>query len=321
MRKREKRVDSKVTLFIDDYKETRDVKIEFRCPVTKKHLSPTTPLLFTPKTQISFDFPRSHSGLVLTNFSVFTEDDLSNWLKVKFRIFQPHEHSIYEQIDPKMAKSVTPCFFFDESYLGRIPSQKTIKRKRNKNQFETHTQSSFGVKSEDECASEKAAKRLKSVHSSTSKQDICPICFSVKSHKTSVLSTCKHEYCFDCLSEWLLESQKCPECKQVSKSYVVKVGGRVLSQNGIGSKGRGHIREDSDIEQRVNSKERFDEECCRCRESKLDFLMLVCDACNKTCCHIFCLNPPLEYVPDDDWFCDECLKLVKRTPRVNRRKL
>lgn len=302
-------------LYIDDYKPSRDFKIEFRCPITKKHLSPEKALSFTPKTQILIEFSRSRFNLVLTNFSIFTEEDLGNWLKVKFRIFQPHKNNIYEQIDPKVEDSVTPCFFFDESYVGRIPTPKTIKRKQNKHNFEQNSHN-LDNKFEDDCLFEKASKKVKRVHLSNSIPDICPICFSGKSNKTSMLMTCEHDYCYHCLREWLVGSDKCPECKQVSQSYVIKIAGQVIMEKKIKSKA-GNV-ENSDIEQRTGNRGNIDENCCKCGDGKLDFLMLVCDECNQTCCHIYCLNPPLEHIPEEDWYCDDCLKKLKINPKKRR---
>lgn len=33
--------------------------------------------------------------------------------------------------------------------------------------------------------------------------------------------------------------------------------------------------------------------------------MLLCDKCNAGF-HIFCLEPPLEAIPDGEWFCPTC---------------
>ena len=35
--------------------------------------------------------------------------------------------------------------------------------------------------------------------------------------------------------------------------------------------------------------------------------MLLCDGCQKGW-HTYCLHPPLESVPEEDWLCDECKK-------------
>jgi len=37
-------------------------------------------------------------------------------------------------------------------------------------------------------------------------------------------------------------------------------------------------------------------------------VLLVCDSCNFKCSHIFCLEPPINYIPKGEWFCDFCVK-------------
>jgi hypothetical protein len=41
--------------------------------------------------------------------------------------------------------------------------------------------------------------------------------------------------------------------------------------------------------------------------------MLICDGCDKLY-HLFCLKPPLDYVPEGDWFCGECVGPDDETP-------
>lgn len=41
--------------------------------------------------------------------------------------------------------------------------------------------------------------------------------------------------------------------------------------------------------------------------------VLLCDACESEC-HMACLDPPLERVPEGDWFCPKCLVDVRQNP-------
>lgn len=45
--------------------------------------------------------------------------------------------------------------------------------------------------------------------------------------------------------------------------------------------------------------------CEACGRTEDADVMLLCDKCNKGF-HMFCLQPPLDEVPDDDWFCIKC---------------
>lgn len=59
--------------------------------------------------------------------------------------------------------------------------------------------------------------------------------------------------------------------------------------------------------------------CFVCESGDNDELCLVCDRCNCRGCHIYCLIPPLKKVPSDEWFCDECKKIVD-VERENKRR-
>eukprot|EP00956_Cyclotella_meneghiniana_P004158 scaffold5102_cov76-Cyclotella_meneghiniana.AAC.12 len=51
-----------------------------------------------------------------------------------------------------------------------------------------------------------------------------------------------------------------------------------------------------------------EEGCKVCGRDEDHANLLLCEACNEEY-HTYCLDPPLECVPDDDWFCDSCKKL------------
>ena len=51
--------------------------------------------------------------------------------------------------------------------------------------------------------------------------------------------------------------------------------------------------------------------CSICRLGHDEDKLLLCDGCNKGF-HLYCLNPPLEFVPFSDWYCLECLKETKQ---------
>lgn len=50
---------------------------------------------------------------------------------------------------------------------------------------------------------------------------------------------------------------------------------------------------------------------CRICQSGLDEdQLLICSKCELSY-HTYCLNPKIEKIPDDDWFCNNCLKKIK----------
>lgn len=46
--------------------------------------------------------------------------------------------------------------------------------------------------------------------------------------------------------------------------------------------------------------------CLVCRKGDNDEFLLLCDGCDRGC-HIYCLRPKMEAVPEGDWFCAVCL--------------
>lgn len=51
--------------------------------------------------------------------------------------------------------------------------------------------------------------------------------------------------------------------------------------------------------------EQREEGCVVCKQDNDHANLMLCEACNGEY-HIYCLNPPLESVPDGDWFCPKC---------------
>ena len=47
--------------------------------------------------------------------------------------------------------------------------------------------------------------------------------------------------------------------------------------------------------------------CEICNRGNRQDQMIECDGCKRGC-HLFCMQPPRTTVPDDDWFCQSCLK-------------
>ncbi|CAM9530650.1 unnamed protein product [Discosporangium mesarthrocarpum] len=45
--------------------------------------------------------------------------------------------------------------------------------------------------------------------------------------------------------------------------------------------------------------------CMVCEKNDYQTEIVLCDSCDEEY-HIFCLKPPLKYVPPGDWFCPSC---------------
>jgi hypothetical protein len=53
-------------------------------------------------------------------------------------------------------------------------------------------------------------------------------------------------------------------------------------------------------------------ECCGRGDDGNKLLLCDGEGCNKGY-HIFCIFPPLDEIPEDDWFCDQC-ELIRNNP-------
>ena len=167
--------------------------------------------------------------------------------------------------------------------------------------------------------------RLKKIKNETeelskkSKQEenskICPICICETNIINAKINSCGHIFCFDCLFEWSKITNKCPLCKS-EFNYIKKMSGKNFLQK-IKIKKKEQIIEEEEIDEELANAENF---CYKCREETHANFLLVCDNCVLKCCHTFCLEPPLEFIPDNDWFCDFCvvnLEIVTNNPIAN----
>ena len=46
--------------------------------------------------------------------------------------------------------------------------------------------------------------------------------------------------------------------------------------------------------------------CGACGTGENDDQLLLCDGCDEGAYHTYCLDPPVESVPEGDWFCPNC---------------
>lgn len=141
--------------------------------------------------------------------------------------------------------------------------------------------------------------------SSDNEREKCPICFlTFKEQEVGTPETCDHSFCAECIQEWSKNVNTCPVDRQtftlilVRKRYNEKVIRRVPVD----------IR-------RQSLDELFQEDptyCEICGMSDREDRLLLCDGCDLGY-HLECLEPPMDAVPIDEWFCTEC-----RNPQQNQ---
>ncbi|KAM5247365.1 PHD and RING finger domain-containing protein 1 isoform 2-T2 [Ctenodactylus gundi] len=125
----------------------------------------------------------------------------------------------------------------------------------------------------------------------------CPICLNVfRDQAVGTPETCAHYFCLDCIVEWSRNANSCPVDRTIFKCICIRAqfGGKILKKIPVEN-----TRPCEEVEEEDPT---FCEVCGRSdREDRL----LLCDGCDAGY-HMECLDPPLQEVPVDEWFCPEC---------------
>ncbi|XP_008852616.1 PHD and RING finger domain-containing protein 1 isoform X2 [Nannospalax galili] len=128
----------------------------------------------------------------------------------------------------------------------------------------------------------------------------CPICLNAfRDQAVGTPETCAHYFCLDCIVEWSRNANSCPVDRTVFKCICIRarLDGKILKKIPVENT---RAREDEEAEEEDPT---FCEVCGRSdREDRL----LLCDGCDAGY-HMECLDPPLQEVPVDEWFCPECV--------------
>ena len=126
----------------------------------------------------------------------------------------------------------------------------------------------------------------------------CNVCYD--KIKTYGLINCGHIYCFNCISNWSKQTNDCPLCK-VKFNVIKKIDGDNKEFIKV---------EDSNIqvEDYIDPAMFANDHCYACGDDCREELLLICEFCFTECCHTYCLNPSLESVPEEIWYCDYCVR-------------
>ncbi|XP_006893404.1 PREDICTED: PHD and RING finger domain-containing protein 1 [Elephantulus edwardii] len=134
------------------------------------------------------------------------------------------------------------------------------------------------------------------VLSSDDEAESCPICLNVfRDQAVGTPETCAHYFCLDCILEWSKNATSCPVDRTVFKCICVRarLGGKILRKIPVENTQAPEAEEDDPT---------F---CEVCGHSDREDRLLLCDRCDAGY-HMECLDPPLQEVPVDEWFCPEC---------------
>jgi hypothetical protein len=127
----------------------------------------------------------------------------------------------------------------------------------------------------------------------------CCICLGEKGSAIEGALGCKHIFCHPCIVGWAAISNYCPLCKVPFNAIKKLVRGIEVDYDCVRTK---RIEE----ELLPTIIENTAENCVVCTRNDNSDCLLVCDHCNYNICHIQCMNPPLEYIPEEDWYCGDC---------------
>ncbi|XP_023510510.1 PHD and RING finger domain-containing protein 1 isoform X2 [Equus przewalskii] len=134
------------------------------------------------------------------------------------------------------------------------------------------------------------------IFNSDDDSESCPICLNAfRDQAVGTPENCAHYFCLDCIMEWSKNANSCPVDRTIFKCICIRAqfGGKILKKIPV---------EDA----RAGEDEEEDPTFCEvCGRSDREDRLLLCDGCDAGY-HMECLDPPLQEVPVDEWFCPEC---------------
>ncbi|XP_058515574.1 PHD and RING finger domain-containing protein 1-like isoform X2 [Ochotona princeps] len=133
------------------------------------------------------------------------------------------------------------------------------------------------------------------VFTSDDEAESCPICLNAfRDQAVGTPESCAHYFCLDCIVEWAKNANSCPVDRTTFKCICIRAqfGGRILKKIPVADPGAQEDEEDPTF-------------CEVCGRSDREDRLLLCDGCDSGY-HMECLEPPLQEVPVDEWFCPEC---------------
>eukprot|EP01135_Chromosphaera_perkinsii_P001206 Nk52_evm5s162 gene=Nk52_evmTU5s162 len=196
-----------------------------------------------------------------------------------------------------MKNSITSSYFTSHQPAAFSLSLKQVEDGSAASEIRADLKASNGLSSPDMADSlcNFKAKRVQS----------CAICLKGMRYSqqgTGSLPACPHVFCFPCIYEWSKMANNCPMCKRefdrIFQSFpsISNLPSREVLVE------KPELAQEEGFEDVVYCKV-----CDRCDNEEV---LLLCDACDQPY-HTHCLNPPLPWVPMDDWYCSECTRKME----------
>ena len=138
----------------------------------------------------------------------------------------------------------------------------------------------------------------------------CSICLEGFRYPKGILP-CQHEFCYECLMEWAEHKNQCPLGRETFTEI------RKVHDNGhdeVIQAPTPASEEDMQWQWAEDAAMDYDDylasiECVGCQSGDDEDILMLCDACNMAY-HTYCLDDPLDAVPDGDWYCDSCSNII-----------
>ncbi len=124
------------------------------------------------------------------------------------------------------------------------------------------------------------------------KADDCCICTETITFRGTI-DSCRHAFCFDCISRWSQIESRCPVCRTRFK---------LLNDQAVPERDQRGLVEDPAFVDWLESVR-----CVVCAGADNEDRLLLCDGCDQAS-HTYCVG--LTSVPDDAWYCQQCSLLV-----------
>ncbi|XP_076311964.1 uncharacterized protein LOC143225807 isoform X2 [Tachypleus tridentatus] len=138
---------------------------------------------------------------------------------------------------------------------------------------------------------------------SDGQSEMCPVCLNkFRGQEIGTPESCDHSFCLECLLEWSRNVNTCPIDRQRFSLIFVRFefGGKISKRLQV----ENMFHEDDEQQAEDNTY------CEVCGMADREDRLLLCDACDFGY-HCECLDPPLEEVPVEEWFCPDCLPTVE----------
>lgn len=132
----------------------------------------------------------------------------------------------------------------------------------------------------------------------------CCICYTYDSIQITGLLDCGHTFCYDCILSWSKVCNTCPLCKEPFTRVIKQRYGENIDYAMIKQFEPTYGPDGEEVYEVQNT----DETCYECKEVGDTNTLLVCDQCNFRCCHLKCMDPPLDFIPASNWYCKFCIK-------------